>query len=42
MIDWNSESWGGRVHFASNGSWVADKHGDDNCDARWDHESQER
>jgi len=29
MIDWNSEDWGGRVHLASDGSWVADKHGDD-------------
>lgn len=29
MIDWNSDSWGGTVHLASNGSWVADKHGDE-------------
>ncbi len=26
MIDWNSESWGGGVTFAENGSWVTDKH----------------
>jgi hypothetical protein len=30
MIDWASETWGGGVHFAANGSWVNDKHGDDN------------
>lgn len=29
MIDWDSEDWGGKVHYASNGSWVTDKHGDD-------------
>ena len=29
MIDWEAEDWGGRVHYASNGSWVADKHGDE-------------
>ena len=26
MIDWDSDSWGGRVHLASDGSWVSDKH----------------
>jgi hypothetical protein len=26
MIDWDSESWGGRVHLAANGSWVDDTH----------------
>jgi hypothetical protein len=26
MIDWNAESWGGRVHLAANGSWVPDRH----------------
>lgn len=29
MIDWESDSWGGNIHFASNGSWVADRHDDD-------------
>jgi len=29
MIDWNSESWGGGVTYASDGSWVADKHDDE-------------
>jgi hypothetical protein len=29
MIDWDSEDWGGRVHLASNGSWVTDKHGEE-------------
>ncbi len=28
MIDWESDNWGDRVHFASNGSWVSDGHGD--------------
>lgn len=27
MIDWDSETWGGGVHYAANGSWVTDKHG---------------
>jgi len=27
MIDWDSESWGNRVYYASDGSWVTDKHG---------------
>lgn len=26
MIDWNSETWGGGVTYAANGSWVEDKH----------------
>ena len=26
MIDWESDTWGGTVHLAANGSWVADKH----------------
>lgn len=29
MIDWDSEDWGGKVHYASNGSWVTDKHGEE-------------
>ena len=29
MIDWDSENWGNGVHFAADGSWVTDKHGDD-------------
>jgi hypothetical protein len=29
MINWDSDNWGGRVHYASDGSWVADKHGDE-------------
>jgi hypothetical protein len=32
MIDWNSENWGGGVTYASDGSWVADKHTDDSTD----------
>lgn len=28
MIDWNSDSWGGGVTLASDGSWVSDKHDD--------------
>ena len=28
MIDWDSENWGNGVHFAADGSWVTDKHGD--------------
>ncbi len=31
MIEWGSENWGGNVHYASNGSWVTDKHGDDDA-----------
>jgi hypothetical protein len=26
MIDWDSDTWGGTVHLASDGSWVADTH----------------
>lgn len=29
MIDWESDSWGGTVHLAANGSWVRDKRGHD-------------
>ena len=29
MIDWDSEDWGGHVHYAANGSWVVDKHGEE-------------
>jgi hypothetical protein len=29
MIDWDSETWGNGVTFAADGSWVTDKHGDD-------------
>lgn len=29
MIDWDSEDWGGKVQYASNGSWVTDKHGEE-------------
>ena len=25
MIDWDSESWGGGVTYASDGSWLGDK-----------------
>lgn len=25
MVDWDSETWGGTVHLAANGSWVRDK-----------------
>ncbi len=28
MIDWDSDKWGNNVHFASDGSWVQDKHAD--------------
>jgi hypothetical protein len=31
MIDWDSENWGNGVHFASDGSWVTDKHGNDDA-----------
>ena len=30
MIDWDSENWGNRVTYAANGSWVSDKHDEDN------------
>jgi hypothetical protein len=26
MIDWDSDDWGGRVTYASDGSWVVDRH----------------
>lgn len=29
MIDWDAEDWGGRIHLASDGSWVPDSHHDD-------------
>jgi hypothetical protein len=29
MIDWDSDTWGGRVHYASDGSWVADNRADE-------------
>lgn len=29
MIDWDSEDWGGHVHYAADGSWVTDRHGDE-------------
>ena len=29
MVDWDSETWGGTVHLAANGSWVPDKHSHD-------------
>jgi hypothetical protein len=29
MIDWESDNWGGGITYAANGSWVADKHLDD-------------
>lgn len=32
MIEWGSENWGGNVHYASNGSWVTDRHDDDTSD----------
>jgi len=28
MIDWDSQSWGNKVHLASDGSWVDDKRDD--------------
>lgn len=31
MIDWNSDNWGNHVTYAENGSWVTDKHGDDDA-----------
>jgi hypothetical protein len=31
MIDWDSDTWGNRVTYADNGSWVNDKHGDDDA-----------
>lgn len=29
MVDWDSDTWGGTVHLAENGSWVPDKHSRD-------------
>lgn len=32
MIDWSSPTWGTEgqnVHYAENGSWVADRHGEE-------------
>ena len=29
MIDWDSDDWGGTVHYASDGSWVTGKHDED-------------
>jgi hypothetical protein len=26
MIDWDSETWGGGVTYAADGSWLEDKH----------------
>lgn len=31
MVEWGSDSWGGNVHLAENGSWVTDRHGDDDA-----------
>jgi hypothetical protein len=37
MIDWDSETWGGGVTYAADGSWLGDKqtephgHGDDDA-----------
>jgi hypothetical protein len=36
MIDWDSDTWGNRVHYASDGSWVTDKHDDDLEQHPWD------
>ncbi len=33
MIEWGSEDWGGNVHYAANGSWVTDKHDDDDANS---------
>ena len=33
MIELGPANWGGNVHYASNGSWVTDKHGNDADDA---------
>lgn len=32
MIHWDSADWGAKVHLASNGSWVVDRHGDESDD----------
>jgi hypothetical protein len=31
MVEWGSNGWGGNVHLAENGSWVTDRHGDDDA-----------
>ena len=33
MIEWGSDNRGGNVHYAANGSWVTDRHGDDAVNA---------
>ena len=30
MIDWDSESWGGGVTYAADGSWLGDKQREQN------------
>jgi hypothetical protein len=32
MIDWDSDDWGNGVTHAANGSWVTDKHGEDDAE----------
>jgi hypothetical protein len=32
MIDWDSDSWGSGITYAADGSWVADRHGDEDTD----------
>lgn len=29
MINWDCDTWGNQVHYASDGSWVADNHSED-------------
>ena len=29
MIDWDADDWGNGVTYAADGSWVLDRHGDD-------------
>ena len=33
MIEWGSANWGNNVHYADNGSWVTDRHGDDSANS---------
>jgi len=33
MIDWDSESWGGGVTYAADGSWLGDAHTASEADA---------
>ena len=33
MIEWGSANWGNNVHYADNGSWVTDRHGDDSVNS---------